>query len=99
MTYLRQAWNALALPLVAILLAAIVGAVVILVSEILVSGEIAPGLVLAHMDTVFPHRTLADVIDFAVNGHMAGIPLLSVVVRERLLCERASHIIGSCLLL
>lgn len=41
---LRQAWAVLALPVIAIVLSIIVGSVVIIVSEWLVSGELKPGL-------------------------------------------------------
>ena len=46
MTGLRRIWAIIALPLIAIVLSVIVGSVVIIFSEWLVTGELDPGLAL-----------------------------------------------------
>ena len=43
---LRRAWNLLALPLISIALAVLVGSLVIILSQWLVAGDFQPGLAL-----------------------------------------------------
>jgi ABC-type uncharacterized transport system permease subunit len=71
---LRRLWGVLALPLIAIVLSLVVGAVIILVSEWLVTGELKPGLVVdAYVALVVGSVGSPRQI---VNTLVATVPLL-----------------------